>query len=94
MKGQRVGREIKRVGNVAGGHPVGARLDQQPEDIETVVLRKGGESNHSIMFFHNSTNIELFRKKQAIYFARGIYLFYCSTTIELGAFDHFSAMGR
>jgi hypothetical protein len=59
MKGQRVGREIERIGNFASGHPFRARLNQQPEDVEAAVLRKGGQSNHGIMFFHNSTNIEL-----------------------------------
>ena len=67
MKGQRIGRELKRVGDLAGSHPAGASLNQQSKDIEAVVLREGGQSGYGIMFFHNSTNIELFIEKQVNY---------------------------
>ena len=108
MKGQRIGRQLKRFGDCAGGHPVRAGPNQQPEDVEAVVLREGCESSYGIMFFHISTNIEMYDRKQAIYFALpenidpncvvsaltlyNFYLFHYSTIIELNGRIKFRVM--
>jgi hypothetical protein len=59
MKGQRVGCDIERLGDLSRSHAFSTRLNQQAECIKTVFLRERSQSRHSILFFHISTYIEM-----------------------------------
>ena len=60
MKGQRVRCEIKRRGDCAGWHAFRPRLNEQAENVETIILGESGQRRDGIMFFHISTNMEMF----------------------------------
>jgi hypothetical protein len=64
MKGERIGRNAKRHRNLPGLHPLRPRLHQQAERIETTFLRKGGKRRNGIIYFHISTNIEIYNLRQ------------------------------
>ncbi len=48
MKSQCVRGEAKFFRYVASGHPIRARLNQQTENIETVVLSERSQRRHSV----------------------------------------------
>jgi hypothetical protein len=67
MKGQRVGCDIERLGDLSCGHAFSTRLNQQAECIKTVLLRERGQSRHSILLFHISIHIEMLRVGQVTF---------------------------
>ena len=67
MKGQRVRCEIKRRGDCAGLDAFRSRLNEQAENVETIILSESGQRRNGILFFHISTNIEMFGRCQGIF---------------------------
>ena len=67
MKRKRVRREIELLRYAACGKPGGARLHQQPEHIEAVVLSEGRQSSNNITFSHISTDTEMCTKRQGLF---------------------------
>ena len=59
MKRQRVRGKVKLFRYMSGGHSVRARLYQQTENIETVVLGESGQCRHCVLCFHISIGIEI-----------------------------------
>ena len=62
-----VRREIECISHGPGGHSFGAGPDEQPEDIETIVLSQCSEGHDSVCLFHISTNMEMFSGRQGVF---------------------------
>lgn len=58
MEGERWRREIETFSDLAGGDPAGPRLDQEPEDVESRLVRQTGEGGESVYLFHISSIVE------------------------------------
>jgi hypothetical protein len=58
MKCERIWSQTKRVRNSTGGHSFWSGLNQQPEHVQSIVLRKGGQCCYGITLFHISADIE------------------------------------
>jgi hypothetical protein len=67
MKSQRTGGHLEASGNMACWHAVRARLYEQAENIETIVLRQRSEDRYRIGTFHISIKTEIFRSRQGIF---------------------------
>jgi hypothetical protein len=67
MESQRVGRDIESLGYLPGRHALRSRLNEQPEDVETAVLRKRGQSRDGILLFHISMDIEVVSASQVLF---------------------------
>jgi hypothetical protein len=59
MKRQRVRCEIKRRGDCTGLHAFRPRLNEQAENVETIILGESSQRRDGILFFHISTNMEM-----------------------------------
>jgi hypothetical protein len=60
MEGQRVGRNAQRRRDLSRRPPLRARLHQQSEHVEPIVLRERPERRDRIRLFHISMDIETF----------------------------------
>lgn len=67
MKSECVWGDRKRLGDLTSRHPAGTSLDQQPENIETVILCETRQGGDGVTSFHISTNIELFGESQRVF---------------------------
>jgi hypothetical protein len=64
VKRQGVRSKVERGSHRPRRHPFRSGLHEQPEHIETIVLRKRRESPYRICLFHNSTIIEIMAARQ------------------------------